>query len=166
MPQKPIVNLDELEFQSDGRGAPGKTAQVAKRIGAQKLGYNVSVCPPGKSVCPFHNHRVTEEMFFILEGSGELRFGPERYPLRKGDFVACPPGGREVAHQMINTGSTDLVYLALSTKIREEICEYPDSDKVGVFLGHGGADMEYRKLFRAGSDVPYMDGETSELLRS
>jgi uncharacterized cupin superfamily protein len=161
---KPTINLSELTFESDGPGWPGRTAQVAKRIGARKLGYNVSVCPPGKTVCPFHNHRVNEEMFFVLEGEGKLRFGPDEYPLRKGDFVACPPGGRENAHQMINTGKTDLVYIALSTKIPEEICEYPDSDKVGVFVGDHGK-MELRQLFRAGNQVPYLDGETSPLLK-
>lgn len=163
-PVKPVLNLDELEFVSDGPGAPGNTAPVATRIGARKLGYNVSVCPPGKSVCPFHNHRINEEMFFVLEGEGLLRFGEREYPLRQGDFVACPPGGREVAHQMINTGETDLRYLALSTKIPEEICEYPDSDKVGVFIGDHG-QFALRHLFRAGTAVPYMDGEESDLLR-
>ena len=58
--------------------------------------------PPGKVQCPFHNHHAEEEMFFILEGEGELRFGAERYPLRKNDIIACPPGGPDVAHQIIN----------------------------------------------------------------
>lgn len=161
---KPIINLEELKFESDGPDSPGHTAVISDHIGAKKLGYNISVCPPGKSVCPFHNHRINEEMFFILEGEGILRFGDKEYPLRKFDFVACPPGGREVAHQMINTGTTDLKYLALSTKIREEVCEYPDSDKVGIFIGDY-ENMEYRKLFRASQNLPYMDGENSEKLR-
>lgn len=163
MRKKPIINLDELEFISDGPGLPGRHAPIASRIGAKKLGYNVSICPPGKSVCPFHNHRINEEMFFILEGDGLLRFGDQRYPLRQGDFVACPPGGREVAHQMINTGATDLKYIALGTETREEICEYPDSDKVGVFIGDY-QQTDFRKVFKSGSDVPYAEGETSEVL--
>ena len=154
----PIINLDQLEFQPDPPGFPGSHAEVSGKIGAKKLGYNITVCPPGKTVCPFHNHRINEEMFFILEGEGLLRFGTEELPLRKNDFVACPPGGPEVAHQMINTGNTDLKYLALSTKIREEIAEYPDSNKVGIFIGDYG-DMEYRKLFKADQDVPYLTGE-------
>jgi uncharacterized cupin superfamily protein len=36
-------------------------------------------------------------MFLILEGEGELRFGDKRYPIRKHDVIACPPGGPEVA---------------------------------------------------------------------
>lgn len=54
-------------------------------------------------------------MFLILEGEGELRFGDERYPIRKYDVIACPTGGPEVAHQIINTGATTMRYLALST---------------------------------------------------
>jgi hypothetical protein len=42
-------------------------------IGAQKLGYNLTVLRPGKVQCPFHNHHGEEEMFFILDGSSELR---------------------------------------------------------------------------------------------
>jgi uncharacterized cupin superfamily protein/GNAT superfamily N-acetyltransferase len=159
----PIINLDELEYVSDGPGLPGKHAPVGNKIGAKKLGYNVSVCPPGKSVCPLHNHRVNEEMFFILEGEGILRFGERTFPLRKGDFVACPPGGREVAHQMINSGKVDLKYISLSTEISEEICEYPDSNKVGVFIGDY-QQMKFRKIFRADSDVPYAEGETADVL--
>lgn len=161
---KPIINMDELEFEPDGPNLPGKSASVASRIGARKLGYNVSLCPPGKSVCPFHNHYVDEEMFFLLAGEGTLRFGSEEYPLRKGDFIACPPGGREVAHQIINTGPSDLIYLALSTLAREEICEYPDSKKVGIYVGKQGERI-LRKLFVMDSDVPYDHAENSDHLR-
>jgi uncharacterized cupin superfamily protein len=161
---KPVINLDELEYRDDGPGLPGRHAPVAGKIGGRKLGYNVSVCPPGKSTCPFHNHHINEEMFFILEGEGLLRFGDRKFPLRKGDFVACPPGGREVAHQMINTGKTDLIYIALSTETPEEVAEYPDSDKVGVFLGDRG-NPRLRKLFVAGKAVDYWEGETADILR-
>lgn len=157
---KPIINIDELEYVSRP-GFPGKRAPVGSRIGAQKLGYNISVCPPGKSICPFHNHRVNEEMFFILEGEGLLRYGDKEYPLRQFDFVACPPGGREMAHQMINTGKVDLKYLSLSTEHKEEICEYPDSNKIGVFVGDI-KKMELRKIFKADQDVEYMLDESLE----
>jgi uncharacterized cupin superfamily protein len=110
---KPVINLDELDVVSEEDGPfAGKYGVIGERIGAQKLGYNLTICPPGKKVCPFHNHRVDEEMFFILEGEGLLRFGDKEYPLRKHDIVACPAGGPDVAHQIVNTGKTDLKYLA------------------------------------------------------
>ena len=160
---KPVINIADLEYVSDGPNVPGKSASVATLIGAKKLGYNVSLCPPGKSVCPFHNHHVNEEMIFILQGDGTLRFGDQSYSLQSGDFVACPPGGREVAHQIINTGTVDLKYIALSTLLDEEICEYPDSNKVGVFVGEQ-VNRKLRKLFVMDQSVPYAHGETADCL--
>ena len=157
---KPVINLAEIPLEHTGEqdGFVQSYGDISSLIGARRLGYNLTICPPGKRACPFHNHHVNEEMFLILEGEGVLRFGDQEYPLRKDDIVACPPGKREVAHQIINTGSTDLRYLSLSTMDRHEICEYPDSDKVGVFVGKYGK-MDLRLLFRAGEAVDYMDGE-------
>jgi uncharacterized cupin superfamily protein len=99
-------------------------------------------------------------MFLILDGEGELRFGAERYRIRKHDVIACPAGGPEVAHQIINTGTSDLRYLALSNLETVEVCEYPDSNKVGVFAGRPD-DARLRKLFRTETDVEYYDREST-----
>jgi uncharacterized cupin superfamily protein len=99
-----------------------------------------------------------EEMFFILEGEGELLFGDQRYPIRRHDVIACPTGGAEVAHQIINTGATDLRYLAISTLTELEACEYPDSGKISIVSGKRG-DRGLRKMFRAEADVEYYDRE-------
>jgi uncharacterized cupin superfamily protein len=139
-----ILNIDDIEYQAWGHGDrfKAKMGELSSRIGAQKLGYNVTVLAPGKRAFPFHNHRVNEEMFFILEGGGEIRIGPDTYPVTKGDVIACPPGGPETAHQLINTSESDeMKYLAVGTSMSPEIAEYPDSEKVGVlaeFPGEGG----------------------------
>jgi len=98
-------------------------------------------------------------MFLILEGEGELRFGAQRFCIRKHDVIACPTGGPEVAHQIINTGATTLRYLSLSTMSTTEVCEYPDSNKVGVFAGDPGS-TGLRKLFRGEAIVDYYDRES------
>jgi len=169
---KPIINIEELEY----KGFPGeiptsakekfegaKTGQAAQKIGARKLGYSVVVVPPGKRAVQFHSHRVNEEMFFVLEGEGEVRIGKETYPIKKGDFMAHPPGGPETAHQIVNTSKAELKYLAVSTKESPEIAEYPDSKKFGVLamLGtklDGSPDM-FRFLGRLGESLGYWDGE-------
>jgi uncharacterized cupin superfamily protein len=97
-------------------------------------------------------------MFLVLEGSGELRFGDQRYPLRAHDVVACPPGGPEVAHQIVNTGTMPMRYLALSTVVQVEACEYPDSGKVLVVAGERGKRV-LRELFRKRDAVDDYDGE-------
>jgi uncharacterized cupin superfamily protein len=162
---RPLVNLSELKFHSFGNGDRYEVqmAEIAPLIGAQKLGYNLTVVPPGKRAFPFHCHHVNEEMFFVLEGVGELRYGEERFPLRRGDVVACPPGGPEVAHQVTNTSSADLRILAISTSLSPEIVEYPDSGKFGVRAefpaASGGKPQVMRFLGRTGDTLDYWDGE-------
>ena len=156
---KPVINLDELEFTSDAdEPFVGKYGVISERIGAKELGYSLTVVPPGKRVCPFHNHHINEEMFFILEGTGLLRFGDQEYPLRAHDVIAAPPGKREVAHQIINTGQTELKYLALSTMKPYDIVEYPDSNKLGVMVGEQGK-RSLRAIFKAEQTVDYFEGE-------
>lgn len=169
----PIINIADVELKprASAFAATGEAAErydarmgmVATQLGAQKLGYNITAVPPGKRAFPFHNHRVNEEMFFVLEGSGEVRIGENTYPIRQGDIVACPPGGKETAHQIINTGSVELKYLAVSTKISPEIAEYPDSGKFGVYAefpaGADGKPGGLRFVGRTELNVDYWDGE-------
>jgi uncharacterized cupin superfamily protein len=160
---KPLTNLDEVQFDDieDNGFYTSRRALFSARIGARKLGYNLTELPPGKSQCPFHSHREEEEMFLILEGEGELRFGEQRFRLRRFDVVACPTGGAEVAHQIINTGPTTMRYLSLSTVSATEVCEYPDSGKIGVFASSSGRSG-MRKLFRTETGVDYYDRESTE----
>ena len=80
----PILNLQDADFDDieDNGVFTSRRATLSDLIGARKLGYNLTVLPPGKVQCPFHSHHNEEEMFFILDGEGELRFGEARYPIR------------------------------------------------------------------------------------
>ncbi len=160
---KPLVNLDELDFDDveDNGYYTSQRARFSDSIGARKLGYNLTILPPGKAQCPFHSHHGEEEMFLILEGQGELRFGSERYPLRAHDVVACPTGGADVAHQIINTGTVPMRYLAVSNRELLDACEYPDSGKVGVFADAEGRTV-LRKMFRGEATVDYYDREKTD----
>jgi len=157
---KPVMNLDEVAFDDVEENGiyTSRRGAIGTRIGARDLGYNLTVLPPGKAQCPFHSHHAEEEMFFILEGEGELRFGDQRYPLRPHDVIACPPGGAEVAHQIVNTGTATMRYLALSTVAEVDASEYPDSGKVMVRVGKG-ANRKLRKMFRGEDTVDYYDRE-------
>lgn len=160
---KPLMNLDEVEFDDVEENGlyTSRRGFIAPRIGARQLGYNLTELPPGKAQCPFHCHHAEEEMFLILEGEGELRYGAQRFPIRKHDVIACPTGGPETAHQIVNTGATVMRYLALSTLAEVEACEYPDSGKILVGAGHNRPEGAARlaKMFRAESAVDYYDGE-------
>lgn len=161
---KPVINLNQLSDKTESK--QGKFSEtyypVSDKIGANKLGYSVSVLAPGNRVCPFHNHRVNEEMFLILAGKGTLRFGEQEYDVVPMDIIACPPGGREVAHQIINTGDEDLRYLCLSTNESVDICEYPDSDKI-LAITSEPKNNQLRHMSRASDAKGYYDGETDAL---
>jgi len=170
---RPIINLDELEYvrwdqRFSHRQPPpherfgADVADVGRKIGAKKLGYNVTRIDPGKAAYPAHAHRINEEMFLVLEGEGELRVGEERFPVRRGDVIACPPGGPENAHQIINTGTVELKYLAVSTQLMPEICDYPDSGKFLVTERLRSADgtvSGFRHIGRPESALDYWEGE-------
>lgn len=161
----PILNIAHLDLQPMGSGDhfEARIGRVSARLGAQRLGYNVTVLPPGKRAFPLHNHRVNEEMFLILAGEGVVRIGIERHPVMKGDVIACPPGGPETAHQIINTSTEhDLQFLAVSTKLSPEIAEYPDSGKFGVLAefppGPDGEARTFRHVGRAEQSLDYWEG--------
>lgn len=130
-----VVNASEVEelerLQGDHFGAHFKRLTPGMTPRGGKLGVNMMRVPPGRTVCPFHTHQLEDEVFYILSGTGTLRYGDELLPLREGDCVSCP-SGTGVAHQIANTSDADLVYLAIGDRNPNEVCTYPDSNKVMV----------------------------------
>ncbi len=132
-----VVNIEELKLEHFAKGDAFecRAARIGPLLGAKDLGYSYDVVPPGKRSCPFHSHRAEEEMFFIVKGSGTLRYGDEVRRIRAGDFICCPTGGPETAHQIVNDSDAELAYISVSTMHPAEVCEYPDSKKIGAFGG-------------------------------
>ena len=64
---------------------------------------NVTLDPNGGQV-PWHNQEQ-EEVYFIVEGTGEMCLGTERLVLGAGQAAYIPPG---VFHQITNVGETPL----------------------------------------------------------
>jgi uncharacterized cupin superfamily protein len=154
-----VVNVDELTLHhfSEGTKFECSAERVGPLIGAKDLGYAYDIVPPGKSACPFHSHYMEEEMFFIVRGTGKLRYGDESRPIRAGDFIACPTGGAETAHQIINDSDAELAYISVSTKSNAEICLYPDSKKIGA--NAGPMDKRLRHMTMASATVDYWKDE-------
>ncbi|MBU1426655.1 MAG: cupin domain-containing protein [Gammaproteobacteria bacterium] len=170
---KPVINIADVELKPRPSGfAPtgGSPERYESRMGAignmldsRRLGYNITAVPPGKRAFPPHNHQINEEMFFVLEGTGEVRIGETVYPIRPGDIVACLAGGKEMAHVVTNTGNTELKYLAISTRISPETCEYPETGKYTVFsekpVAPGTKPDNPGDAGREGADVNFWEGE-------
>jgi mannose-6-phosphate isomerase-like protein (cupin superfamily) len=64
---------------------------------------------PGKSTKP-HKHLRTQEVYYILEGGGEMRLGAEVINASKGDAILIPPG---TTHMIKNTGPEGLRVLCI-----------------------------------------------------
>jgi len=151
-----VINIDELKLEhfEQGESFASQAVRVGPLLGAKDLGYSYDVVPPGKRSCPFHSHRGEEEMFFIVSGTGTLRYGKETRKVRAGDFICCPTGGPETAHQIVNDSDAELAYISVSTMMPSEICEYPDSKKIGVFA------QGLRHMTHAADNVDYWKDET------
>jgi uncharacterized cupin superfamily protein len=166
-PSTPVVAIDSLKLESRPeawrppatarRAFDVQRARAAPLMGLSKLGCTLHVVAPGASAYPFHSHRANEELLVLLSGRGELRYGSARHPAQAGDLIGCPTGGPETAHQLINSGDAPLRYLAISTQIDPDICEYPDSGKVGAYAGDGEGELAH--LTRYDGAVDYWAGE-------
>jgi uncharacterized cupin superfamily protein len=158
-----VINLSDMAWdQINGPAGSlfgGQRKRVGIKIGAQKLGYSFYKVAPGKTAFPYHTHTGNEEMTHIIEGSAVLRFGKEEIAVSTGDVIACPPGS-DYAHQLINTGATDLTYLVVSTMEYPDISQYPDSNKIGAYANTaGGQPQGFRALYVRDKNVDYYDGE-------
>lgn len=100
-----IARLDEIP----GRVYPARRRTQNVVGGASpiqatnfSLGY-VTLEPKGGQV-PWHNQEQ-EEIYFVLEGTGEMCLGEERRTLGAGEAVSIPSG---VFHQLTNVGDEPL----------------------------------------------------------
>ena len=156
------VNQNDLPWEE--RASPKGTFRVSRRhlvpaLEASEAGpplptgvpFDVALGrPPGAANFPFHSHAAEWECYLILAGTGTLRHGDGRAPLRAGDCVLCPPGD---PHQIINDGGADLVYYVIANNAPADVWRYPDSDKWGVALPNG------KDLYFRAAEVGYFDGE-------
>lgn len=162
---KPVINLADAPVDGMGHGDrfDFKMAQLAGPLGARAIGANVTRVPAGKAAFPLHHHYANEEHFFILSGGGVLRVGSETFPVKQHDYIVNLAGGPETAHQLINTGSEELVYLAISTKTVPEVVGYPDSGKTGVMAAPwGGTPPPFVLRDATKGDVQYWDDEDGQ----
>ena len=76
----------------------------ASPIQAQSFSLGFVTLEPNGGQVPWHN-QDQEEVYFVLEGTGEMCLGEERRVVTSGQAVFIPPG---VFHQMTNLGPAPL----------------------------------------------------------
>lgn len=96
--QQPFTTADGSTIRSilDCTNAPVENQSLAE----------ASLKPGGST--DRHYHKRSEEIYFILEGSGTMELGEETRQVDPGDAILIPPGEW---HQIIADSSTELRFL-------------------------------------------------------
>lgn len=79
----------------------------ASPIQCENFSFGYVVLEPHGGQVPWHNQEQ-EEVYFIVEGEGEMCLGEERQGVKSGQCVYIPS---TVFHQLTNTGSTSMLML-------------------------------------------------------
>lgn len=66
---------------------------------------------PGGTSEVLHEHKKTQQFFFILQGEGIMEMNNERYPMKAGEGLHIVPGCR---HRIINETKEVLDFLVIS----------------------------------------------------
>jgi uncharacterized cupin superfamily protein len=151
------VNIGRPDFswdETDPQGFRAGAARLGDLLGAKETGISVYELPPGQAVCPYHYECGEEEWLLVLSGTPTLRTPDGEERLEPWD-VACFPRGPEGAHGVRNDTEEPARVLMFSTVVYPTATVYPDSDKVGVWVGDPEVDMTVRRS----SKVGYYDGE-------
>ena len=133
------INLAEISIEKS-RSPKGHFRRLSQHIsqalagvnglGASGLTWPFEVdlvrVPAGAINWPYHSHSAQWELYLILAGRGQVRTPDGLAELREGDCLVHPPGE---AHQITNTGATDLVYYIIADNPASDVCHYPDSNK-------------------------------------
>jgi uncharacterized cupin superfamily protein/SAM-dependent methyltransferase len=151
-------------------GRPGRPSSFRRALAREAtlttphplgLGCSLYVLAPGEAPFARHAHSANDEAVYVLDGEGELELGDARLTLRAGDYVPLP-ADPNVPHRL-RGGRVPLRCLVLSTMRDPDVVFYPDSGKVGVFVGSApGGDASARRIgaFFAEHDTrEYWDGE-------
>lgn len=131
-----IADLNAME----GRTFPARrrTRNIvggASPVQAKSFAMGMVILEPNGGQVPWHNQEQ-EEIYFIVEGTGEICLGEERKTITSGQTVFIPP---TIFHQLTNIGDTPLQMI---------YCYGPAGD-----VAHWRQELE-GTLPKAGIDVP------------
>ncbi len=153
-----IESLPWTEWSESVRyGSRWRVLSDTRGADKRKIGVSYEELPPGKQSCPLHYHMVEEEHIIALEGEATLRLGDERYKIKAGDYVGFPAGQR-AGHCLVNDGDKPFCFIMIGDNQPNEVCVYPDSNKISV----SALRDNDRFIVRNGERLDYWDGEKKD----
>lgn len=152
-----VANIANPEFsydEDDPGGFRSGMLRLGNQLGAERTGATVYELPPDQAICPYHYEYGEEEWLLVLEGHPTLRHPEGSDRLEPWDIV-CFPAGPGGAHAVRNETDERVRVLMYSTVSPTAVAVYPDTDKLGVFVGNPSDNM----FLPRSSAVGYFDGE-------
>jgi len=115
-------------------------------FGLMNFGVNLTRLPPGAISALRHAHTKQDEFIYILAGRPVLRTDAGDTPLGPGMCAGFRAGSGN-AHQLINPGDEDVLYLEVGDRSPGDAATYPDDDLQAVLA----ADGKWRFLHKDGA---------------
>ena len=113
-------------------------------VGMAQMGVHMIYVEPGNDSTEFHKHLYEEECIYVISGTGKLTIESDNYDVATGDFVGLP--ANEVAHQLTNNGSENLVCLVMGQRLKHDVADYPLKKK-RIYRHNGNAEVvEYENI--------------------
>lgn len=133
-----IKNINDIEATKSERD--GNTFYIKSVV----AGEDVDTCaaafievPVGKYAFGYHYHDQSEEIFYVVSGTGKLRCAYGEKEVKAGDML-CFPTGEKGAHVLSNTSVTEpLVFIDFDVKAsKTDIVTLPDMGKMMISGKH------------------------------
>lgn len=131
-----IIKPTELEFANDS-SAPTQfnlhtlKPRLSKLTKSQQLIFDIRKLNPGKYSFPYHFHRNSEELMYVISGEMTIRTPDKTEVIQTGQMVFFELGETS-AHQFYNHSDSPCVYLDIRTNMGFDVTEYPDSEKINI----------------------------------
>ena len=150
-----IFTIEDLKFKEDPLSVDNfkiLTAhpRLSKVAESEHLIFDIRLLNPDQFSFPYHFHRHAEELMMIISGSVTLRSPKGLQVLTQGDIIFFEMGESGV-HQLYNHTEKPCRYLDIKTHLDNDVCEYPDSDKISV--------SHYGEIYEKSTRVDYFKGE-------
>jgi uncharacterized cupin superfamily protein len=125
-----VAHWDEVEFHRSAKGEMDAEWQwLGHAAGTKRVGVNRVRVAPGKLPTPPHSHGASEELFFVLAGSGLAWQDGAVHEVRPLDCVVHRPN--ETEHTFV-AGPDGLEYLVFGTRHPTEFGWLPRSRAVRI----------------------------------
>ncbi len=132
---KNINDIDAKISERDGNSFSIKPVVAGEDIDTCATAF-IEV-PVGKYAFGYHYHDQSEEIFYVVSGTGKLRCAYGEKDVKAGDML-CFPTGEKGAHVLSNTSDTEpLVFIDFDVKANKtDIVTFPDMGKMMISGAH------------------------------